>query len=274
MTTESITTEVSGHQTTGNDNSSTADTKSIIDTNLMITGSIITVVAAQQTTGNDNSSTADTKSVIDTKLMINKHFITEAVTPTGNESSSTLDTKSMTTEGLTTEVSGHQTTGNANSSTADTKLIIDTKLMINKHFITEAVTPTGNESSSTLDTKSMTTEGLTTEVSGHQTTGNANSSTADTKSIIDTRLRITEHFNTEAVTLTGVPKVTFTTEVPILATMKLKENQIPVIILPVSIAIACFAVLSILLRYIEVTFRRSGSNEIKDPERARHLQTA
>ncbi|XP_071817411.1 uncharacterized protein [Apostichopus japonicus] len=215
-TTESLTTEVSGHQTAGNDNSSTADTKSIMDTKLMITGSISTLVAPQQNAGNDNSSTADTES--------------------------------MTTESINTLVAAKQTT--------------------------EAVTPTGNESSSTLDTKSMTTEGLTTEVSGHQTTGNANSSTADTKSIIDTRLRITEHFNTEAVTLTGVPKVTFTTEVPILATMKLKENQIPVIIIPVSIAIACFAVLSILLRYIEVTFRRSGSNEIKDPERARHLQTA
>ncbi|PIK47700.1 exported protein of unknown function [Apostichopus japonicus] len=68
------------------------------------------------------------------------------------------------------------------------------------------------------------------------------------------------------VIVKGVPKVTFTTEVPILSTMKPKENQIPVIILPVSIAIASFAVLSILLRFIEDTFRRSGSNKNKDPE--------
>ncbi|XP_071817423.1 calcium-activated chloride channel regulator 4-like isoform X3 [Apostichopus japonicus] len=217
---------------TGNESSSTADTKSIT------TESLTTEVSGHQTneavtaTGNESSSTVDTKSMTTESLTteVSGHQTTEAVTATGNESSSTVDTKSMTTEGLTTEVSGHQTTGNDNSSTADTKSIIDTesmttenkttvvaaqqttgnnnsstadtksiidtKLMITKHFITKAVAPTGNESSSTADTKSITTESLTTEVSGHQTTGNDNSSTADTQSIIDTKLMITGSITT------------------------------------------------------------------------------
>ncbi|XP_071817396.1 uncharacterized protein [Apostichopus japonicus] len=204
----------------------------------------VIVKEAVTSTGNESSSTADTKSITTESLTTEAsgHQTTEAVTATGNNRVSTVDTKSMTTESLTTEVSFHQTTGNDNSSTADTKSIIDTESMttgsittvVAAQKTTEAVTSTGNESSSTVNTNSMTTKGLTTEESGHQTT--------------------------------GVPKVTFTTEVPILSTMKPKENQIPVIILPVSIAIASFAVLSILLRFIEDTFRRSGSNKNKDPE--------